>query len=152
MKKHNTDQKLINIKKQLFAKASSAVLVQGTVGDWFHTLVGVRQGCLLSPTLFNTLLEHMTDALEEHHGTVCIRGRVITNLRLADDIGGLAGKEQELANLVNRLEKTFSRYGRDVSAENTKLITNSTKPIEKITISEKELETESVQVPWSYSQ
>ena len=47
----------------------------------------------------------MTDALEDHEGSVSIEGRTITNLRFADDIGGLAGKEEELANLVERLDK-----------------------------------------------
>ena len=61
----------------------------------------VRQGCLLSPTLFNIFLERiMTDALEDHEGTVSIGGRTTTNLRFADDIDGLAGEEEELANLV----------------------------------------------------
>ena len=67
MKKYNMGQKLINTIKQLYAKANSAVLVKGTMGDWFHTSVGVRQGCLLSPTLFNIFLERiMTEALEDH--------------------------------------------------------------------------------------
>ena len=47
----------------------------------------------------------MTDALEDHEGTVSIRGRTITNLHFADDIDGLAGEEEELANLVERLDK-----------------------------------------------
>ena len=47
----------------------------------------------------------MTDALEDHEGTVSIRGRTITNLRFADDIESLAGEEEELANLVERLDK-----------------------------------------------
>ena len=47
----------------------------------------------------------MTDALEYHEGTVSIGGRTITNLRFADDIDGLAGDEEELANLVERLDK-----------------------------------------------
>ena len=49
----------------------------------------------------------MTDALEDHEGTVSIGGRSITNLRFADDIDGLAGKEEELANLVERLDKAL---------------------------------------------
>ena len=48
----------------------------------------------------------MTDALEDRAGTVSIGGRTITNLRFADDIDGLAGTETELANLVERLDKT----------------------------------------------
>ena len=60
-----------------------------------------QQGCLLTPTLFNVFLDRIvTDALEDHGGTVSIGGRTITNLRLADDIDGLAGEEEELANLV----------------------------------------------------
>ena len=47
----------------------------------------------------------MTDALEDHKGTVSIGGRVITNLRFADGISGLAGEEEELAKLVEHLDK-----------------------------------------------
>ena len=47
----------------------------------------------------------MTDALEDNEGTVSIGGRTIINLRLADDIDGLAGEEEELANLVSVLTK-----------------------------------------------
>ena len=50
----------------------------------------------------------MTDALENHEGTVKIGGRIITNLRFADDIDGLAGKEEELENLVKKVETTDS--------------------------------------------
>ena len=46
----------------------------------------------------------MTDALEDREGTVSIGGRTNTNLRIADDIDGLAGKEEELANFIERLD------------------------------------------------
>ena len=48
----------------------------------------------------------MTDALENHEGTVSIRGRAVTNLCFVDDIDGLTGEEQELVNLVECLDKT----------------------------------------------
>ncbi|WP_419593397.1 hypothetical protein [Thiolapillus sp.] len=58
-----------------------------------RTTVGVRQGCLLSATLFNIFQERIvTDALEDHEGAVSIGSRTITNLRLADNIDGLAGE------------------------------------------------------------
>ena len=47
----------------------------------------------------------MTDALENHEGTVSIGGRTITNLRFVDDIDGLAGEGEKLENLVDRLDK-----------------------------------------------
>ena len=69
--------------------------MNGSIEEWFRTTVGVRQGCLLSPTLFNIFLERIiSDALEEHDGNVSLRGRIIINLRFADDIGDLAGEEQ----------------------------------------------------------
>ena len=58
----------------------------------------------------------MTDALEDHEGTVSIGGRTITNLRFADDIDGLAGEEEELANLVERLDKASTAYSMESSA------------------------------------
>ena len=106
--------------------------MNGSIGEWFRTTVGVRQGCLLSPTLFNIFLERiMSDALEEHDGKVSISGRNITNLRFADDIDALAEEEQELEALVESLDKTCTRYKMEISAEKTKLMTNSANGIQR---------------------
>ena len=141
-KKCNISTNLIQVIKNLYNKATSAVLFNDSIGDWFRTTVGVRQGCLLSPTLFNIFLERiMTDALEDHEGTVSIGGRTITNLRFADDIDGLAGKE-ELANLVERLDKAFTAYGMEIGAGKTKLMTNNTSGINtEIKVNGQKLET-----------
>ena len=64
----------------------------------------------------------MTDALEDHEGTVSTGGRTITNLRFADDIDGLAGEEEELANLAERLDKASAAYDMQISSEKTKLM------------------------------
>ena len=71
----------------------------------------------------------MTDALEDHEGTVSIGGRTITNLHFADVIDGLAGEEEELANLVESLDNASTAYGMEISAEETKLMTNNTSGI-----------------------
>ena len=95
MKKYNITTNLIQVIKNLYNKATSAVLFNSSIGDWFRTTVGVRQGCQLSPTLFHIFLERiMTDALEDHESTVSIGGRTITNLRFADDTDDLAGQEK----------------------------------------------------------
>ena len=72
----------------------------------------------------------MSDAQEEHVGKVSIGGRNITNLRFADDIDALAEEEQELEALVESLHKTFTRYKMKISAEKTKLMTNSANGIQ----------------------
>ena len=59
----------------------------------------------------------MSDALEEHDGTVSIGGRNITNLRFADVIDALVEEPQELEALVESLDKTCTRYKMEFSAE-----------------------------------
>ena len=84
----------------------------------------------------------MTDTIQDHEGTVSIGGRAITNFRFADDIDGLAGEEEELANLVEFLDKASTAYAMGISAEKTKLITNNTSGINtKIKVNGQKLET-----------
>ena len=84
----------------------------------------------------------MTDALEDHEGTVSIGGRTVTNLRVIDDVDGLAGEEEELANLVERFDKASTAHGMDISAEKTKLMTNNTSGINtEIKVNGQRLET-----------
>ena len=93
--KYNISAYLVRVIEQLYDKDTSAVLNNGNVGEWFHTTVRVRQGCLLSPTLFNSGLERlMTDTLEECGGAISNWGRMITNLQFVD-ITGLADKEKD---------------------------------------------------------
>ena len=75
--------------------------MNGRTREWFRITAEVRQGCLLSPTLFNNFLErNISDALEEHDGKFIIGGRNISYLRFVDDIDALAEKEQEQETLV----------------------------------------------------
>ena len=71
----------------------------------------------------------MTEALGDHEGAVSTEGRTITNLRFADDFDGLAGEEEELAKLVEHLDKASTAYSMEVSDEKTKLMTNNTSGI-----------------------
>ena len=69
MRKYNISANLVRTIEQLYDKATSAVQMNGSIGEWFRTTVGVRQGCLLSPTLFNIVLERiMSDALKNMMG------------------------------------------------------------------------------------
>ena len=128
--------------KNLYNKATTAVLFNSSI-DWFRSTAGLRQRCLLSPTLFNIFLERiMTDALEDHEGTVRIAGRTITNLRFADHIDGLEGEEEELAKLFECLDKACTDYGMEIIADKTKFMTNTTSGINtEIKVNGQKLET-----------
>ena len=71
--------------------------VHGTT-DWFQIGKGVRQGCILSPCLFNLYTDYImrNTELEEAQAEIKIAGRNINNLRYADDTSLMAENEEEL--------------------------------------------------------
>ena len=65
MSEFGIGNELIKIIKLLYNSAKSYVLFNNQIGIYFNTTVGVRQGCLLSPVLFNIFLERIIqDSLE----------------------------------------------------------------------------------------
>ena len=66
--------------------------------DWFQIGKGVRQGCILSPCLFNLYAEYImrNTGLEEAQAGIKIARRNINNLRYADDTTFMAESEEEL--------------------------------------------------------
>ena len=73
--------------------------------DWFPTGKGVRQGCILSPCLFNLYAEHImrNAGLEEARAGIKIAGRNINNLTYADDTTIMAESEEELQSLLMKV-------------------------------------------------
>ena len=122
----NIEEGLVQTMQALYAHSSSAVLLNNKIGEFFQTTVGVRQGCLLSPILFNLFLERiMIETLHDHHTSISIGGRPICNLRFADDIDLMAGSNQELQDLTNSLASSASAYGMEISTEKSKVMVNS---------------------------
>ena len=128
MRKYNINASIIRAIENLYDKAQSAVLFTGSTGEWFRTTVGVRQGCLLSPTLFNIFLERiMCEALDDHEGNVSIGGRLIYlfPFRFADNIVVNAEEEEEAGVLVDRFDTTTTRYKMEIGPDKTKVMTNN---------------------------
>jgi len=88
---------LIDLLAKLYRKQLAKVHLARTLSEWFHVKKGVRQGCVLSPYLFNILAEMvMRETLDGFQGGLQFGGRVITNLRYADDVILLATSEAKL--------------------------------------------------------
>ena len=79
---------------------------QGTT-DWLQIGKGVRQGCILSPCLFNLYAEDImrNAGLEETQAEIKIARRNINNLRYADDTTLMAEREEELKRLLVKVKK-----------------------------------------------
>jgi len=114
---------LIDLLAKLYRKQLAKVKVAGTLSEWFPVKKGVRQGCVLSPYLFNILAEMvMRETFDGFQGGLQIRGRMITNLCYANDIILLATSEAELQELVDRLDRVSRRYSLLINIDKTKVM------------------------------
>ena len=96
MPKYNISANLVRTIEQLYNKVTSAVQINGRIGELLRTKVGVRQRYLLSATPINSFLERIvSDAPEEHDGKVSIGGKNITNLQFGDDILDVLTEEEQ---------------------------------------------------------
>ena len=121
MKLYNINANLIKVTESLYSKATSTVYYNGRV-EWFRTTVeSDRDVCFHLLFLTSSSRESWLKdqwALEAEQ-----------LLTYADDIDALAGKEDELVKLINHLDTTSTKYGMEISAEKTKLMTNNIKGI-----------------------
>ena len=90
--------------------------------DWFQIGKGVRQGCILSPCLFNLYAEYLTKnaGLEEAQAGIKIAGRNINILRYADDIT-LMEESEELNSLLMKVKES-EKVGLKLNIQKTKIM------------------------------
>ena len=81
--------------------------------DWFQIGKGVRQGCILSPCLFNLYAEYImrSAGLEEAQAGIKIAGRNINNLRYADDTTLMAESKEERKSLLMKVKEESEKVG-----------------------------------------
>ena len=92
---------------KLYAGQEATVRTRHGTTDWFQIGKGVRQGCVLSPCLFNLYAEYImrNAGMEEAQAGIKIAGRNINNLRYADDTTLMAESEEELFKTLDESEK-----------------------------------------------
>ena len=113
MKKMGLSDHLTCLLRNLYAGQEATVRTgHGTI-DWFQIGKVVRQGCILSPCLFNSYAEYiMRNArLEEAQAGIKTAGRNINNLTYADDTTLMAESEEELKSLLMKVKEESEKVG-----------------------------------------
>ena len=110
--------------RNLYAGQEATVRTGHGTTDWFQIGKGVRQGCILSPCLFNLYAKYImrNAGLKETQAGIKIAGRNINNLRYADDTTLMAESEKELKNLLKKVKEESEKVGLKLNIQKTKIM------------------------------
>ena len=115
---------LICLLRNLYAGQEATVRTGHGTTDSFQIAKRVRQGCLLSPCLFNFYAENImrNAGLEEAQAGIKIAGRNLNNLRYADDTTLMAESEEELKGLLMKVKEESEKVGLKLKIQKTKIM------------------------------
>ena len=109
--------------RNLYAGQEATVITGHGTMDWFQIRKEVRQGCILSPCLFDLYAEYImrNAGLDEAQAGIKIAGRNINNLRYADDIT-LMAESEELKSLLMKLKEESENVALKLNIQKTKIM------------------------------
>ena len=118
-------QQIISNIFNLYRKTMISIKLSEKLTELKEIFTGVRQGCALSPLLFNI---YMNKSIKEfrHKTHSHIRINIFTNfdtLRYADDLTLLATSEDELQRFIHNLKQKSGKYSMEISIDKTKIMT-----------------------------
>ena len=113
--------------RNLYAGEEAAVRTGHGTTDWFQIGKGVRQGCILSPYLFNLYAEYITRnaGLEEAQAGIKIAWRNFNNLIYADDTTLLAESKEQLKSLLMKVKEESEKVGFKLNMQKTMIMASS---------------------------
>ena len=115
---------IICLLENLYAGQEATVRTGHGTTDWFQIGKQVRQGCILSPCLFNLYAEYIMRnvGMEEAQAGIKIAGRNVNNLRYADDTTLMAESEEELKSLLMKVKEESEKAGLKLNIQKTKIV------------------------------
>ncbi|CAD6242993.1 GSCOCG00009629001-RA-CDS, partial [Cotesia congregata] len=112
------EEGLIEQVRRIYKETKCRVRVGGELSEGFWTKKGVRQGCPLSPTLFNIYVADMEDHMRRRQ----VGGRKIWTLAYADDTAMVAESEEEMREMMKLGERYFKKRKLEVNVGKTKMM------------------------------
>ena len=122
LSKVGMDEADIRLIENLCWKQSAVVKIKGEYTRNIEVRRGVRQGCVLSPILYNIYSEFMMREVLSDKIGINVNGQVISSIRYADDTALLAECEHDLQEVVTKLDVIGMKYGLKVNEMKTKVM------------------------------
>lgn len=121
--------KIIELLQTAYDGLTSQVRIHDEVSEEFPIMTGVRQGDVVSPLLFNIVIDAiMRKAFEGRRGVQASTDRFITDLMFADDSAIFAEDDTETTHVLYDITRHSKLYGLKVNAEKTKVLTTDGSP------------------------
>jgi hypothetical protein len=118
--------------EQAYCQARSAVRVNNTVGSWFATPAGTKQGDPVSPAAFITYLERIMESVQQtEESGILIQGQRINNLRFADDVDLLETNRDGLQLNLEKVNEAAEIMGLQINVSKTKSMVFGRESIEQ---------------------
>ena len=113
--------------RNLYAGQEATIRTGHGTTDWLQVGKGVRQGCILSPCLFNLYAEYIirNAGMEEAQTGIKIARRNINNIRYADDTTLMAESEEELKSLWMKVKEEIEKVGLKLNIQKTKIMASA---------------------------
>ena len=113
----------IGLIKELYTGQEAAICTNCGIAEWFNIERGVRQGCILSPYLFNIYMEDiMRDGRTVNFDELNMQGHKVRDLHYADDTSLLSHSVWGLSSLVEAVDKHSGKKFLNLNARKTKLM------------------------------
>ena len=106
----------------LYNNVSCCVQVNGSKSNWFNINTGLRQGCLLSPLLFNLFINDLVNSVNSNCKGIPIGDGNVSILLYADDSLLLAQNEAELKRMLNTLGNWCKKWKIKVNVGKSEIV------------------------------
>ena len=123
------DTKIVNIIEALYKDTECAIVIDGHITEWFKVNIGVRQACILSPTLFNIFLEFVMKELKSLDQDLQMKNTLSVDIRYADDTTLISTVFNKLKISSGELEEACRKWGMKINGGKCKIISTSTDSI-----------------------
>ena len=116
--------KVFEVIKSMYENSVASITMNGKVSESFKTLVGVQQGDILSPLLFNIFINDLPGEIESvtNENELKLSNTSISSLLFADDLSILSLSKEDLQNKLDTLQSYCTKWGLKVNLQKTKIM------------------------------
>ena len=122
LEKMGLNGNLLNSLQSIYQQVQCWVRVHGSLTKFFNVGTGLKQGCLLSPILFNLYLNDFICGIKEAGLGITVEGEKVAILVYADDIVLMAENEQDLQQMLNMLHEWCKLWKMSVNLGKTNIV------------------------------